>query len=81
MITYVHSICSSVYNLSHYRSTEFFFRKITLSLPCVSSLLENLIFIINDMKSAIVNRAHYPRKPGSPLNEKFKSMAKKAFGE
>ena len=43
-------------------------------------LLENLIFIINDMKSEIVNRAHYPRKPGSLLNEKFKSMAKKAFG-
>lgn len=33
------------------------------------------------MKSEIVNRAHYPRKPGSPLNEKFKTMAKKAFGE
>ena len=43
--------------------------------------LENLMFIINDMRNAILNRAQYPRKPGSSLNEKFKSMEKKAFGK
>jgi hypothetical protein len=32
------------------------------------------------MKNEIVHRTQYPRKPDSPLNEKFKNMAKKAFG-
>lgn len=48
---------------------------------CCSPLLENLMFIINDMKNEIVNRAQYPRKSGSSLSEKFKNMAKKAFGK
>lgn len=42
--------------------------------------IENLQFIISDMKNEIVHRAQHPRKPGSPLNEKFKNMAKPAFG-
>jgi hypothetical protein len=37
--------------------------------------------VIKDMKNEIVNRAQYPRKPGSPLNEKFKNMAQNVFGE
>ena len=49
-------------------------------IVCLPSLIENLLFIINDMKSEIVNRAQYPRKPGTQMNEKFKNMAKKAFG-
>ncbi|CAB3976615.1 CREB3 regulatory factor [Paramuricea clavata] len=52
-----------------------------VKLHGLQSEQENLLFIIKDMKSEIVNRAQYPRKPGTQLNEKFKNMAKKAFAQ
>ncbi|XP_028390906.1 CREB3 regulatory factor-like [Dendronephthya gigantea] len=52
-----------------------------VKLHGLQSEQENLMFLINDMKNEIVNRAQYPRKHGSSLSEKFKHMAKKAFDQ
>lgn len=42
--------------------------------------LENLTFLINDMKNEIVSWARMRQKPENLLNERFQDMAKKALG-